>query len=132
MNPKQVSDSLKLIAAKLDNSKNPERRLVAMELKRVLAALKPWPIKFTTYDGMNNASGGFTHVNPPTDTFKEVQRYLASGSDKAVVVENESGSHFAVWGGPGGYFYQQLPLEDPNDADLFEGSIERLFEDMLP
>ena len=61
MKPGQLSNSLRQIAAKIDNSRNPSRILVARELRRVLSAMVGSPgeytAKLTTYDGMNDASG---------------------------------------------------------------------------
>ncbi len=39
MDPKQVSEQLVRIANGIDRSKNPDRRLVAQDIKKVLAAL---------------------------------------------------------------------------------------------
>ena len=39
MRPDQLAKSLRQIAAKIDNSKNPKRELVARDLKRIIAKL---------------------------------------------------------------------------------------------
>jgi len=39
MNPNQVAKALRQIATKIDNSKSPNRELVARDLKRILAAV---------------------------------------------------------------------------------------------
>lgn len=41
MTPSQMSSVLRRIAAKLDNSRNPDQNLVAAELQRVIVALEP-------------------------------------------------------------------------------------------
>jgi hypothetical protein len=38
MKPSEVSNTLKRIASKIDNSKNPKRELVAKDLRKVIAA----------------------------------------------------------------------------------------------
>ena len=40
MDPREAAAQLRLIAAKIDNSKEPARKLVAVEIRRILAALE--------------------------------------------------------------------------------------------
>ncbi len=43
MKPSETAETLRKIAAAIDNSKNPDRRMVAADLKRVLAAVEEEP-----------------------------------------------------------------------------------------
>jgi len=56
MDPKQVSEQLVRIANGIDNSKSPDRRLVARDIKKVLAALSrtaawDWEGVSTAFEG---------------------------------------------------------------------------------
>jgi hypothetical protein len=58
MNPFKTAQTLRHIAAKIQNSKNPDRNLVARDLKLILAAINP-EIK-CEYCGKNDATVFFT------------------------------------------------------------------------
>ena len=118
MNPNQLSSVLRQIAAKIDNSRNPSRILVARELRRVLSAMVGSPgeytAKLTTYDGMNDASG-MTPMEGQT-----LYDHLNADPNNAVVMGSHAGGPVAVWNAPdmSGVYWGFLPLEDPNDAEF--------------
>lgn len=122
MKPSQLSNNLRRIAARIDNSKNPSRILVARELRRVLAAMDlgnpgEYMAKLTTYDEMNNASG-MTSMEG-----NALYDHLDASQDNAVVVGSHTGGPIAVWNSPdmSGVYWGFLPLEDPNNAEFVPG-----------
>jgi hypothetical protein len=72
MRPSQVSKTLRQIAAKIDNSKNPKRELVAADLKRILAAIGT--PKSCTY--FWEGTGGGYNLGEFADYIKECDSYL--------------------------------------------------------
>lgn len=106
---------LRSIADKIDRSASPDRRLVVAAIRSVLrkvAAGDQYVGKLTTYDGMADGSGlgGLDG--------SELWGHLDGSPDNAILLQMGS-QVYAVWNVPdmSGYFYQALPLEDPNDAD---------------
>jgi hypothetical protein len=121
MKPSVVAANLRRIASALSNSKNPSKALVARDLKRILSAISSdgftpyYQAKLTDYDGMNDPSG-----MKDVESHK-IMEHLRASQDNAIVLK-WAGQDFAVWPADGGFYYQALPLEDPNDAEFVSGS----------
>jgi hypothetical protein len=84
-----------------------------------------WPVKLTTYEEMNNASGDYVEflengVSSNKATFLGIWEHLNAESDNAVIVENGDEKHLAIWKNGSVYHCQWLPLIDPNDAEMYE------------
>lgn len=69
--------------------------------------------KLTTFDGMVDAFG-LTGMAGDA-----LWSHLDSSPDAAVVIE-KAGGNVAVWNTPdmSGFYFGDLPLEDPNDAEM--------------
>lgn len=126
-----LSGTIRRVATKIGNSKNPSRLLVAAELKRIMAfAADQLMAEFTDDGSMGSNSPNFT----PTDEASVLQ-YLASSPRHAVIVQSVSGEAVAVFRGasdePTNFFIQALPLEDMNDADGGEWTAEEALQEAL-
>ena len=68
----------------------------------------------TDYDHIND------HQQPASVTAEQALAHLFEKTDNAVVIVGQV-YRVAVWCGAGGslnsYYHQELPLEDPNDAE---------------
>jgi len=51
MKPSETAETLRKIAATIDNSESPDRRLVASDLKKVLAAIEAEPVPAPAPEG---------------------------------------------------------------------------------
>jgi hypothetical protein len=71
--------------------------------------------KLTVYNDMNDPS------NIGSVESGEIMKHLAADANNAIVLRVTS-RNFAVWNAPGGFFFQELPLEDPGDAEIAEGT----------
>ncbi len=137
MKPSQISQSLRQIAAKIDNSKQPDRRLVAAALKKVIVAMSgAFSVAFTDDSQMGaQAEGDFKSA-----TREQIISYLNQSPRNAVVINVgtavgfEDAEKIAVFCGaaesPDNYFYQALPLEEP-DADGGDLTAEQAVDEVL-
>jgi len=135
MKPSQVASYLRRIASAIEKSRKPDRLLVARDLRKLIAGISLYDPnfkfqgKFTSYDGMNDPSGDaeWRTIND----FNEVSDYLNAGENNAVIIEDEGLEYLAIWNGPGGFYYQGLPLQDPNDAEFELGGDGKTVEKAL-
>lgn len=127
MKPNQLVTTLRRIASNIERSKNPDRNLVARDLKKVVVAInnstdsgtpltqEHYPVSMTTYGDMNDPST----YKPTHYTLSNIARRLGRDPNAAVVFIND-GVQVAFWQGAdetgSAWYYQYLPLEDPNDA----------------
>ena len=88
MKPSQVAQTLRHIASKIQNSKNPDRELVARDLKRVVTAMSSYQVVFTT---QNNFEHDFKNPPKPAST-DDIERYFNITDDPAVIIYPVSGS----------------------------------------
>jgi hypothetical protein len=91
MKPSQTAQSLRRIASKIQNSKNPDRILVARDLKKLLAAVAAGPTGMTV--GQVVALLQKQDQNAPIGVGLQDSRTLHIESVKGIleIVEDESG-----------------------------------------
>jgi hypothetical protein len=119
MKPSHVSRELRRIASKIDGSTNPSSKLVANDLKRVLAAMggsdSRVRVQFTDDSEMGSTPPSYT-----SSSMQEIVRYLNSSPRNAVIVQSNTGFDIAVFRGASdsldNFYVQPLPLDEP-DAD---------------
>ena len=117
MKPSHIASSLRRIASKIEASKKPDRFKVARDIQFLArVAADQYQGKLTTYENMNDASG-LSGIEGAA-----LWAHLDGGEDNAVVIQKTTGP-VAIWNVPdmSGYYWQALPLEDPNDAERVDG-----------
>jgi len=105
MKPSQLASQLRRIAAAIDNSRNPDRTLVARDLKKVLVAIRvsssgPWQVAYATRSDFNSKlNGPFIEVE-----YIDWLSYLQQSDDNAVVIKTTANPIVAITNAGAGSF----------------------------